>query len=238
MPWASASFRKPLLLTVAVSACLLAACRERQRDARPAGRPTQVAGEPIAEGEWELFQMPERASVFTYFHDKYGAEDSPDFWTHDFQGERPDELLRNRTWKSLARIKIEQGLALKEGLLADIGWQAFLDDLKRENKRRSKALETGAALYGPTSFDERTYFQYRHSNMVIHLKEKLAPEGLEPDEARLMRVYDSLKTSRYADNPDFGTYPQQRSILRQRLLDEAYERRIDTLLATAEKDRP
>lgn len=176
-------------------------------DAKPGARAPgmggdggRLAGEPVAEAEWDLFLEPERAAVFAWFRKRYGAEDSPDFWDRDFNGDKPGEMLRARARKNLVRIKIEQKLARREGLIADIGWDAFERDLSAENRRRAEALAKGAVIYGPTVLDARSYYLYRQSNLIIRLKESLARKGLEPGEAALRSAYDSLKAGRFSDD--------------------------------------
>ncbi|MDB5105961.1 MAG: hypothetical protein JWP91_3650 [Fibrobacteres bacterium] len=239
MPWENADPAPPgipssslamLALMLSLTAGpVLSGCRkpEAASAAPGAGEVLSVAGEAVAPEELALFLDPERAAVFGYFHRKYAAEDSPDFWGHDFGGERPAEMLLALARGNLARIKIEQKLARREGLLPDIGWKAFLDDLDRENRGRARALRAGEAVYGPTAMDARAYYLYRHSNMVIRLKESLARNGMEPGEDRIRHAYDSLKRSRYAKAP--VPYAEARAVIRQELLDAAYEREIDSL---------
>lgn len=215
--------RLPWLLSVRAVLAVLAALASAHGQA---ARIPMIAGEPIAQAEWDLFQEPERAAVFNRFHQLYHAEDSPDFWTRDFGGGKPVDMLRERARHNLERIKVEQKLARKAGLIQDISWKGFVRDFNKENRRRSQALRSGQVVYGPKVMDAREYFDYRHSNMVIRLKEDLAHQGLEPPESRVRHMYDSLKSSRFADLP----YAEVRAVLRQQLLDTAYEAKVDKLL--------
>jgi hypothetical protein len=193
--------------------------------------PSILAGDSVSRAEWDFFLAPEKAGVFAYFHGKYGAEDAPDFWTREFHGERPMDMLQARARKNLVRAKLEQRLACRAGLLPDPGWSAFLADFERENRRRAQALQEGKPVYGPKQLEMRAYYAYRQSNLVIQLKRALAKDGMAPGENAISRAYDSLKATRYRTGTGFIPYADVREGIYQQLLDAAFERLLDSMSA-------
>lgn len=65
-------------------------------------------------------------------------------------------------------------MMLEAGVLEDAGYEAFLEDWRRENQRRRQALERGEALYGPESYTEEQYYTLRLDKGLLALADKLA----------------------------------------------------------------
>ncbi len=234
MRWEGDNIR-PITLVVSHSALAVAlglalAGESGAADCTETPGPFEIAGEPVSKAEWRHFLQDEKAGVFSFFHTNYGAQDAPDFWLRNFGGKIPRDELQRRTRATLAGIKIEQLLARENGLVEDISWEGFLAEFARENRRRSAALKEGAVVYGPTRLDERGYFKYRHSLLVIRLKEALARKGLEPAERELSRSYDSLKTSRYASDTGYVAFTEVRAKIRQQLIDARYGKAIAAMV--------
>ncbi|MBW5445710.1 hypothetical protein GE107_06475 [Cohnella sp. CFH 77786] len=154
-----------------VGSAVWMALRPAGTDGNPGERViAYVNQEPIEVREFALFLDRAKANVFSYFHRKYGAEDSPSFWTSNFAGEVPLELAKRAAMEELAAVKVQQLMAREYGVLEDIGYGAFLENLSRENERRKQAARNGQAIYGPLQYDESGYYRYVYSNAVIELK--------------------------------------------------------------------
>jgi hypothetical protein len=151
-----------------------------------------VNGEPITALEFEHRMQRHRGQVQSYFFKTYGAKDSANFWTTEYDGNIPIEMVKSRTFEELTRIKIQQWMAKERGIVSDISYDGLLRQMKEENRKRKQAAGK-SAIFGPISFDEHTFFEYSFSNMVIALKRKLADEGLLSDRgdfASLNREYE------------------------------------------------
>lgn len=156
-----------------------------------------VNGEPVTVAEFRLLLGKHRASVYGYFHDKYAADNTPQFWTTSFGGEVPLEKLKAEAIHESATIKVQQQLALQKGLVADIDFPAFLRKLRAENKRRAAAVAGGQAIYGPSSYDERAYYDLTFGDLVAALKKKIGEEQISSDEA-LRQAYEQNKDALFA----------------------------------------
>jgi hypothetical protein len=97
-----------------------------------------------------------RANVYSYFSNKYGIEESSAFWSSDFEGEVPEEVLRQKTIELLKRIKIEQILMREHGIADDIS----LTDFSRNWRMRIKEgnqLWQNTSLYMVLSGSKKRY---------------------------------------------------------------------------------
>lgn len=157
-----------------------------------------VNNEPIYVREFKQhLKYSHIAETLNYFKTKYGTEDSKDFWTSSFCGEVPLEVAKKKALDTCISIKVQQALAKENGFIDDCSYKAFIDSLKRENKRRKEAVNKGQVIYGPAQYGENEYFVYTFSNMIIKLKEKLFEKELSADEKTLNENYENLKESLY-----------------------------------------
>jgi len=186
------------LLAPAVIAMVLSFATVASSNEHPDTWVVMVNGEPISVRLFQRRMVRNRASAYQYFRQKYGAEDSADFWTTPYDGEAPLEWIKQKTLDECVRIKIEQVLARDHGVIADAGYGAFLSSLERENERRRKALAAGEPIYGPQQYAEDTYFTYSFTNMVLELKKRLSKGGeLFALDATLLAYYESVKDELY-----------------------------------------
>lgn len=156
----------------------------------------------IDEREFKLFMNQQMANVSDYFKQQYNADDSPAFWSTSFNGEIPEEKVKQAALKQIANIKVQQLMAKQHGLLDDLSYQVFLDKLSEENKRRAAALKTKQVIYGPQQYDEPVYYHYLFSNMVIQLKSVLSEKEWPLSEQELKNSYDKLKENRFKKADD------------------------------------
>lgn len=172
-------------LLAAVSSCILYFQNKSGQTAM------QVNGEPVAKEEFKLFEDGNLANTVNYFNLKYNAEYTEDFWNRSFDGEVPCELLRKNTIEQLVKVKIEQKLLKDYGIVTDITYTNFLENLKKENKRRNKALKSKQVIYGPVNYSEREYYDYLLTTNIIKLKEILVQKGIiKVSVSNLMDFYD------------------------------------------------
>ncbi len=87
----------------------------------------RVNEEPITARELEKQILAERPAVYDYFKKKYNADDSPDFLTSVYGGEKPGDVLQKRALHAAVRIKIQQILMKEKGVMHDISYAAFLE---------------------------------------------------------------------------------------------------------------
>jgi hypothetical protein len=162
-----------------------------------ADRVATVNGEPISARLFQRRLVRGRSLAYRHFRERYGAEESADFWTTSHEGVTPLGWLKQVTLGECVRIKIEQIAAREQGVVTDISYPAFLSTLERENERRRRALEAGEPIYGPKQYREDEYFTYVFTNMVIHSKRRLRDTKLHASEETLRSYYESVKERLY-----------------------------------------
>ncbi|GGA26465.1 peptidyl-prolyl cis-trans isomerase [Paenibacillus physcomitrellae] len=150
-----------------------------------------VDGEPVTAQEYRLLMNREKSAVTNAFNAKYGAEDQPDYWTHDFGGESPLQALKQRTDKAAAESKTIQRLAREQGLIGDISFSRLLADWQTLNRQRSQNLQTNQPVYGLTSFTLDQYYDYYMNHLKQQLQEKLGDNTLKPAEQDIKTYYDA-----------------------------------------------
>ncbi|MEU1481073.1 hypothetical protein [Streptomyces sp. NPDC005760] len=162
---------------IAVAALLPGPRHSRPPAAAPAPPVTAVAatidGQDIPVRELVLYLAQERSATFTHFRQKFGAEDGPEFWTTEHDGQTPAAYLRERALADVTRVTVELNLAHRQGLLADSGYDAFLRNWQAENARRRTAVTTHQVIYGPVQYTESNYFTYVLNNLGAALRDRL-----------------------------------------------------------------
>ncbi|MCX7708971.1 MAG: right-handed parallel beta-helix repeat-containing protein [Clostridia bacterium] len=155
----------------------------------------RVSGYPVYARELRQRMEGRRADVYGYILNKYGAQDSENFWRTSFDGEIPGEIVKKAAMEESIRIKVQQILARENGILKDDSYLAFLNELEKENERRKDAIKGKQIIYGPEEYGEAEFFSYAFSNMVIRLKEKLNKnELLVPEETRKILDRDKIQS--------------------------------------------
>jgi len=167
-----------------------------------------INGEPVDLREYMLLFNRHRSEVYNDFNLKYGAQDSPNFWTTAYGGEVPLDKLKQVTLQDLISIKVQQLQARQRRVVvaltpqgpfipADPSYAAFLANLQRENQRRQAALQKGEAVYGPTQYDEDGFYRYFFSRMVEQLKQQLSQGDWAPSDQTLEALYADRKDADY-----------------------------------------
>lgn len=156
-----------------------------------------VNGEPILLSEFQRAMQANKARVIDYFHEKYGAGQSASFWTETYGGETPLERLKRTALEESVNLKVQQLIAKEQGVLTDIRYDVFLQNLENENERRAKAIENHEVVFGPAQYTEDAYFEYAMVNAVLSVKKHLTEHDWKPDEPQLKRFYETKKSELY-----------------------------------------
>jgi hypothetical protein len=182
---------------VAVLLCLLAPGTLRGTTATSHRLPGDVAlmvdRNVVTIDEFKWFMDQERAGVFEYFGTKCNIEPDRDFWTRTCEGTTPRLLLQKRTVDRVAREKAEQILFLQLGLIQDIRYSAFLENLAKLNRDREQAVKDGRVIYGPVRYTQLQYYGHWKASLQIQAKGKLARDRLLVSEQEARAYYDQNK---------------------------------------------
>lgn len=152
-----------------------------------------VNEEPIAVGFFAFKLGQNRSDIFNYFANKYQAQADSAFWRKSFHGEVPLVMLKKQTIEECAKIKIQEILAKRYGVIQDISWDAFIKEFTLENLRRQNAVKKHRVIYGPLQYNTATYFSYRFDNLVRKLKEALLKKELHVSGEELRAYFETLR---------------------------------------------
>lgn len=160
-----------------------------------------VNGEPVYSQEFKLIMGDNIPIIYSYFKTKHGVEGTKDFWTTNFEGEKPLEFLKKKTLDKVIEIKTEQILCKKKGIIKDISYPVFLESLKNENNLRKEKIKKGQVIYGPQEYGEKEYFFYLLSNQIIDLKDELLQTDFAIRDEALKKLYEEQKNSEFVKPP-------------------------------------
>ncbi|MDR6555235.1 hypothetical protein [Paenibacillus qinlingensis] len=175
---------KPIVILFLLSIFATTGCTEWQKSSLAGPSYATVAyinDVAIDEREFQLFLNDVKAQTAGYFKKTYNADDSDSFWTKSFQGEVPIEKAKQLALERLKEVKVQQLLAQQYDLVNDLSYTTFLANWSQENQRREKAIKNNQVIYGPRQYEERGYYTYLFSNLVLKVKavfkEKTVPKG-------------------------------------------------------------
>ncbi len=191
-----------------------------------------VNGEPVSTQLFEQRLSLNRADVYSYFYKKYKISDPSGFWATQYGKEVPAEVIKKKVMDDCVEIKIQQILARDNGIMPDITYKAFLEDLKRENLRRKEVLAKDGVIYGPEQYTEKTYFEYVLSNMQIKLKTKLGQDTFHVSDDELKKFHESGKLKNASPTSiDFKEFKEQ---IRSEYVNEKYKELIKQKITQAD----
>jgi hypothetical protein len=183
-----------------------------------------INNESVTKAEYLFIMSCLKPEVYSSFAQNF---DGPDFWKGNFNGVEPGKILHQKTVQAIKRIKTEQLLMKAYNIADDITYNSFITSLNAENSRRKMAIEKKIPIYGPVEFNERTYFQYLHSERVQKLKRSIISESSIRQDDINRRYEDFIKThieDMEPVNPD-----ELKAYIKMELLNKKYQEMIDAM---------
>ena len=144
---------------------------------------------PITYREYRHGAISVRGSVLSSFIIKGLDQSDENFWYTSVDGETPIDKLKKEALDAAVKNKLIQVLGKEKGLVDDISYNAFLEGLDAENKRREDALANNQPIYGPQRFSEQVYFDKIISDLRAELQSKIAEETVFSHD-EMYRMYE------------------------------------------------
>lgn len=190
-----------LLVVLAVMIVIWSQKKNVQQGYDPFETVALVNGEPIAAGELKLFFETKKAGVFDYFYKKYDVEYDEYFWMTEVNGENPIDNAIEMAVEDLTQMKVEQILFREYGMVKDIDYDTFLEELEKENLRRASGTEI---IYGPEQYTEELYYNYLQTNRVNELREIIISSGeFALNDEELLEIYNQAEKGFLKSYGDF-----------------------------------
>jgi hypothetical protein len=149
---------------------------------------------PVSCEEFMWFMQQQRAGVFQYVKTKCNLDYGKDFWDKPCDGTTPKAMLQKQTIEKIVSEKVKQLLFKELGLVRDISYSAFLDDLEKVNREREKAVQRKQVIYGPIRYTQLQYYGHWMATMQIQAKEILTKRQFDVNEQAkdIDRQYDQF----------------------------------------------
>ncbi|MGV3642328.1 MAG: hypothetical protein ACO1NZ_17525 [Adhaeribacter sp.] len=181
-----------------------------------------INGLPVTQEEMLREMRQYRSAVVARFPRQVKAGKG-DFWhTAEAGGVYPIALLRKMALDSLAKIKVQEQLLRERKLWPYASYQDFLQDLHQTNAARQQAAAAEQVSYGPVSYSEQVFFDYRFTNALIQLKQQLVEEKLIPvTEDDLARQFAKMQRTVYRDEAKYTLAAYTRQV-KEAYIEEAY----------------
>ena len=151
-----------------------------------------VNQQSISLDEFRWFMEQERVGVLQEFGAGQKGENGKDIGSEKGDGQTPRRRLQQKAIERVVREKVEQLLFQELGLIQDVSYAVFLDNLEKLNREREAAAKQGRVVYGPVRYTQMQYYGHWKATLQMRAKEKL--EGrLDPSEPKLQAYYERNK---------------------------------------------
>ncbi|MBX9853643.1 MAG: hypothetical protein K2X86_18010 [Cytophagaceae bacterium] len=193
-----------------------------------------INGEPIETKEYLTYLKKYRSSVYSYFISEYRLTDSAFQWTKNYGAENPSEVLKRKALNELLLVKTQQLLMKEKGLMNDLSYSYFLQELHQVNAQRKIARQNNEVIYGPVQYSERTYFEYVFTNNIVRLKQNLEGTEIFFDEETLNRHYQQIKDQYFKkEDNSYLSFSEVKEFVKREYIDRQYEKFITQQLNKA-----
>lgn len=186
----------------------------------------KINGLPVQMREFMLMVNKNRSEVFSYFKQTYNAEDSETFWTDQFEGESPSELVKQYAIDELKETKTEQALAIEYGIIENGDYDKFVTEWKAENERRKAAKANNEVIFGPVEYREMDYFNYVHSNVIVELKKMIREMEFNFSESDYLQYYENNQELFETEDGKSIPIEEVKEAIKSNLTDQYYDQFI------------
>ena len=161
----------------------------------------EVGDHEISKEEYALLAYDNIARTAREYGAKEGIDvNAPGFWEQKRDGVSPMDRVRELTDGEAVHQKGIQILAKENGMIDEIGYEAFLKQYQEENKQRKQMKEEGKVLYGHLELSVSQYYSYRQSQLEQALEEFAEQKIVTIREEELKAYYPVVKQAEEKKN--------------------------------------
>lgn len=154
----------------------------------------EVGDHEISKEEYALLAYDNIARTAREYGAKEGIDvNAPGFWEQKRDCVSPMDRVRELTDGEAVRQKGIQILAKENGIIDEIGYEAFLKQYQEESEQRKQMKEEGKVLYGPLELSVSQYYSYRQSQLEQALEEFAEQKIVTIGEEELKAYYPVVK---------------------------------------------
>lgn len=126
------------------------------------------------------------------------------FWTEEKDGQKPVELLKDRTMEQLRKLAAAYELAKEEGIEPEGGLGGVINRMEQENKDRAQKIQNGQVVYGLSNFSFSPYVEYELSWMESQYCVDLDNPNMQISDEERQRYYEENKQTQFQKNDDIA----------------------------------
>lgn len=158
-------------------------------------------GEMTIENEQFVQVMNDKKNeVVQYFTKNYNATVDDSFWSQDFSGEVPSEMLYDKTVDELRIIEAEYSLAQEMSYVDLIDYSSFLSRMEIENAIRAERTKNGEAVYGLKEYNKDLYLIFERDIFEKNYTSNDKNPGMEITQSEIDKFYEDNKETMFLKN--------------------------------------
>ena len=189
-----------------------------------------INNHPVAQAELDREISRHKSEVMNRLTQQYHLNDLSDFWSREFDGIKADDILKKTAWNALGSAIVQEQLVAGYGLWPYKNHKDFILNMEKVNAERQEMKTKGQVIYGPVLFTEQTFYEYKFSNAIIKLKDKLFPKPIA--ENLLLNHYEEMQKTVYTNT--HYSFAEVRSRVETSFVDQAYNKLIADKLKNAQ----
>lgn len=155
---------------------------------------------PITVKEFEAYLEESRTEVVSHFIREFNLNGiSPGFWDHEFEDQKPADLLKEIALQKAIKTKIRLVYMYEKKVIESPDYAYFLKIYNDFCEERRESPD-GNIKYGPVQMSERDFFNYWYSNALIELKNRI---HYEDTPSIPLAPSARMKSGYYSSSSDF-----------------------------------
>lgn len=159
-----------------------------------------IEGEEVTSKEYYRSMEYRTGKVLDFYESiEPGSVGQEGFWTKDIAGNRPVERLAEDTKEEVLKNRAKYLLAVENGDIDTVSFDAVEDRWEAENEKRQKAIEDGEPILGVSNFDFDEYVFHEQQYFMSSYIKNHGEELFEVSEDAIKSYYDSTKANEFEE---------------------------------------
>jgi hypothetical protein len=197
-----------------------------------------VDGEPVTNTELRHWMLLNKADVYNQFYRSHNATYGDGFWTKQFDGKTPLEILKRQSLDNAIRYKLQQKVAKELGIYTIMNFDELMRERERVNENRKNKVENGQSVYGPVNLTPRNYVEKVVDEMVQNIKYVLSETDFKIPDKKMKQLYSEYKIERdkHTGNGKDETHIFEgfKAVRQMQYTEKSYDQLIEELSTNAE----
>lgn len=182
-----------------------------------------IDGCKVTKAEFQFFMKEKEGEARNYYQTQYGITLSGSLWQKQVDKNTPEEYLKDIAYEECTKTKSLFLMAKENELIDSADFSDFLDAVKKENEKRSLAVDQGEIVYGKVNFTPEEYLGHLKTELETNLIKNLSQKPEDPlftTEEEILNFFNVHKEEWNANTTitkvwDFSVAKEQKESKRQ-----------------------